>query len=61
MLFRKIGPRPARDDDGLFELMLGWILGFGAGLCLASLAAVFVIAFAPQWIPQPLLAILALR
>lgn len=50
--------RPIDDDEALFEMVLGVIFGFGAGLCLAGLAVAFVVAFAPQWIPRPLLLML---
>ncbi len=46
------------NDDGLFELALGWIFGFSAGVCLLALAAGIVIASAPQLIPRPLLLLL---
>jgi hypothetical protein len=42
---------PIDDDDGLFEMVLGVIFGFGAGLCILGLGAAAVFAFFPEHIP----------
>jgi hypothetical protein len=46
------------NDDGLFELVLGWIFGFGAGLCVLGLGAAVVFAFFPEQIPALLIRLL---
>jgi hypothetical protein len=46
------------EDDSLFEMALGLIFGLGAGVCLIGITVSLIIAFAPQWLPQPLLLLL---
>jgi len=48
------------DDEALFELVRGVIFGLGAGVCLIGLATSLAVAFAPQWIPSPLLSMFGL-
>lgn len=46
------------EDDGLFDLWLGFFFSFGAGLCVLGIGAVVVFEFFPEHIPTLLIQLL---
>jgi len=39
------------EDDGLFDLWLGFVFALGSGLCVMGIAAAVLVAFFPQYVP----------
>lgn len=56
-MFRRMARR-VEDDDGLFDLWLGFIFSLGTGLCVVGIGAAVVVAFFPERIPALLIKLL---